>query len=278
MLEITSCKECRSPKRRKPNGKIVCDLCKRMESANYRKRNADSIKIYNKKCYDQNKEKESLRKKKWRLENPEKARLRYHPLKNRYNHMIDRCFNSESLPFKNYGGRGITVCDRWLGKEGFDRYVEDVYSTYIPGLTLDRINNNGNYEPNNVRWVDKLVQNNNTRAKLEYKLSIPDNSPIYLSFNKLGTIKQFSEINDIPLIVVKYRYAQHVNEEWILNCNTDNRYYEYLGHMYNMMELTLLSNLRYDVIRSRIRKYGWTVSEAIETPSTSQVKPELPRG
>lgn len=75
--------------------------------------------------------------------------------------MKTRCFNSNEKRYKDWGGRGITVCEKWLD---FDGFYDDMYSTYKEGLSLDRIDNNGDYEPSNCRWVELSEQNNNTRA------------------------------------------------------------------------------------------------------------------
>lgn len=77
-----------------------------------------------------------------------------------YNNMVARCTNENSTYFEIYGGRGITVCDRWL--ESFENFLEDMG---IPedGLTLDRIDPDGNYEPANCRWVNMSVQGYNRR-------------------------------------------------------------------------------------------------------------------
>lgn len=275
---VSPCKKCGGERRRKPSGQAVCDPCKRQESIDYRKRNQETIKAYTKKHYAEHKEQESERHKRWYAENTELAKQRKHPLRSRHTNMIHRCYNENCEAYANYGARGITVCDRWLGEGGFERYVEDVYPTYVPGLTLDRIDNDGNYEPNNVRWVSRTVQNNNTRTKLKYKLSIPANTPVYSEYGVLGTLMDFCKLHNLPLIIGKYRYAQHANEDWILHSDVDNRYYEYDGHRYNMTELSLLSNLRFDVIRSRIQKYGWTVARAVETPSSGVLTLDLPRG
>jgi hypothetical protein len=83
-----------------------------------------------------------------------------HPLHYVWQGMLQRCYNKKRIEFQNYGGRGIIVCERWLNIHNF---IEDMYPTYQFGLTIDRINNNGNYEPLNCRWVSRTVQSRNTR-------------------------------------------------------------------------------------------------------------------
>ncbi len=71
--------------------------------------------------------------------------------------MIDRCINPRNISFRTYGGKGISVCDRWLRIENF---VADM-GLRPEGLTLDRIDSNGDYEPTNCRWAHILDQQRN---------------------------------------------------------------------------------------------------------------------
>lgn len=89
-----------------------------------------------------------------------------------YNNMKSRCYKKYAEEFENYGGRGIRVCNEWLGEDGFINFYNWAYSHgYSEELTIDRINNDGNYEPDNCRWVTMMVQNSNSRHThmLEYK-------------------------------------------------------------------------------------------------------------
>jgi hypothetical protein len=79
--------------------------------------------------------------------------------------MKRRCFNKSNHNYKNYGGRGITVCQRWLD---FHNFLEDMSAGYSKGLSLDRIDCNGNYEPNNCRWATTEIQSYNKRVGKGY--------------------------------------------------------------------------------------------------------------
>lgn len=75
--------------------------------------------------------------------------------------MKDRCFNSEGESFKNYGGRGISVCERWANS--FGDFLSDMGARPSSRHELDRINNDRDYEPGNCRWAPRSVQANNKR-------------------------------------------------------------------------------------------------------------------
>lgn len=79
-------------------------------------------------------------------------------------HIKGRCNNPKTKCWKNYGGRGITICDRWLNN--FDNFLEDMGKRPTPDHQIDRINNNGNYEPSNCRWVSQLQNARNKRVTL----------------------------------------------------------------------------------------------------------------
>lgn len=79
----------------------------------------------------------------------------------------DRCYNEKAVQYPNYGGRGIVVCERWL--ESFENFITDMGFRPGPEYSIDRENNDGNYEPGNCRWVTQEIQSNNKRNNIYYE-------------------------------------------------------------------------------------------------------------
>lgn len=118
------------------------------------------------------------------------------------NGIKERCYNPNRKVYKDYGGRGIIVCDEWLNDYGaFCDWA--IQNGYNDTLTIDRIDNNGNYCPENCRWVTMKKQSNNRRNNklIEYK----------------GETKTISEWCDIFGIDKKLFYHRYNESHWPLD-------------------------------------------------------------
>lgn len=106
-------------------------------------------------------------------------------------HIRTRCFNPNTPDWPRYGGRGITMCDRWY--ESFEAFCEDM-GERPDGHSIDRIDNHGNYSPENCRWVVKKEQCRNRRSNkvLEYK-------------GESRSLAEWAETLNLPYDVVKQR-------------------------------------------------------------------------
>lgn len=109
---------------------------------------------------------------------------------NSWAHMMQRCKNPNNDRYHRYGGRTITVCDRW---KLFENFVADM-GMRPPGMSIDRINNSGNYEPSNCRWATPSEQSNNMDHNIRVMFQ--------------GEIKTLSEISLLTGIKKSTLYAR----------------------------------------------------------------------
>lgn len=106
--------------------------------------------------------------------------------------MIQRCHNPRNPKFMDYGGRGIRVCQRW---NKFENFLADMGLKSSPNLEIDRLDNNGNYEPDNCRWATRKEQTRNRRGN------------VLITHGGLTlTAQEWSELTGIQRQTILYRY------------------------------------------------------------------------
>ena len=137
--------------------------------------------------------------------------MKKHRFYDTYRNMKARCYNKSNPAYKHYGERGISVCEEW---QDIIKFVAWADSTYIEGYTLDRIDNAGNYEPSNCRWVDATTQaikqrmmKNNTTGYVGVYVARDNRWESRLTFNKVdiflgrfNTIEEAAQARDNYII------------------------------------------------------------------------------
>jgi hypothetical protein len=120
--------------------------------------------------------------------------------------MKNRCNNTADCKYNLYGGRGIRVCEEWQSDfQAYHDYVSSLPHYGEKGYSLDRIDNDGNYEPGNVRWATQKEQSNNKRTN------------IYIScYNETHTLKEWSDITGVNYSTIHGRYKRGKSPEEIL--------------------------------------------------------------
>lgn len=123
-------------------------------------------------------------------------------LYNRWKSIKQRCNNPNNKSFPNYGGRDIKICEEWMNFENFYNWA--INNGYSKELQLDRIDNNGNYEPNNCRWAKAIDNNHNRRNTVKIDGM---------------TIREFSEKFNMTYTLVHTRYYLLKNKGMEINTN-----------------------------------------------------------
>ena len=119
-----------------------------------------------------------------------------------WNHMLSRCRNPNVPAYRDYGGRGITVCKRWLK---FENFLADMGLRPTPQHTIERKNNAGNYTPSNCRWATRIEQANNKR-----------NNHLLTAFDRTMTYAQWARETGLDQSLIRYRHKRGLPVERIL--------------------------------------------------------------
>lgn len=161
-----------------------------------------------------------------------------------YYDMKQRCLNPKNTAYEYYGGRGITICDEWLGENGFINFSKWALSNgYDDELTIDRINTNGNYGPDNCRWADIHTQMMNRRNSL------------FIEHNgKSEAIMDIAQRHSLSTTTVKRRIDKGWDEKDIVLETPKERKVYYEGKYYSLKELAQKTGISYNTLQSRYNK------------------------
>lgn len=112
-------------------------------------------------------------------------------------HLVRRCTDSSDNSFGDYGGRGITVAEEWLGEGGFEKFLAHVGPRPSPKHSIDRIKNNEGYEPGNVRWATWEEQHRNKR-----------NNRLVAWDGRIASLVEWAEETGINYQTLRYRFGR----------------------------------------------------------------------
>ena len=175
-----------------------------------------------------------------------------------WKHIKDRCYNPESQYYYLYGGRGISVCNRWL--ESFLNFYEDMGTRPRDCTSIERIDGNGNYCPENCRWADYSEQSRNTSQN--WKITIDGETKVLTDWAKESPVTAGA-------IRHRIRKLGWSEKEAVFRPSKDRSYrqavnfYKYQGESYSATELCDMFNIGKTTFRRNLMK-GKSVEEIVE--------------
>ena len=159
-----------------------------------------------------------------------------------------RCHNSNRPEYPRYGGRGIKVCDRWL--ESFDVFLADMGPRLSNQHSIDRINNNGNYEPGNCRWATNKEQVRNRRNTV--KITIDGNCK---------SLAEWCEEYNCSLAAARYRRKKGLTGEAIFLSQVKT--ISFNGIVDTFSGWSKRTGIKPNTISMRVNKYNWPIGKAL---------------
>lgn len=195
----------------------------------------------------------------------------------RWRNMIDRCENPECKSYKRYGARGISVCERWHDVE---KFISDLPDGFKDGMQLDRIDNNGNYEPGNVRWVTpkkncsnrcstKLITyNGETKTSKEWSIQLGGSHWLVRQrIENFGWSIEKAITTPLCDTVENMRAAQKKRWEGHTKRPAPKppviRTVEYNGKLYTANEIADMAGKPVKLIRKQLYERGWSVEKVL---------------
>lgn len=160
--------------------------------------------------------------------------------------MIQRCYNSKNKRYYSHGGRGIIVCERWISS--YENFLEDVGRAPSKLHSLDRIDNDGDYEPGNCRWSTDSEQANNRRSNIRVNFQ-----------GRTQTLKQWCDELSLPYERIKARIHRGYTPEdaflkTIDGARIDSVFLELNGRVQTLTQWSKELNIPYNTLKRRARK------------------------
>lgn len=168
-----------------------------------------------------------------------------------YNCMLDRCYNPNASNYHRYGGLGRKVCDRWRGS--YKNFLLDM-GTRPSGMTLERKNTKGDYEPGNCIWATPKEQANNRL-----------NNRVLEVRGVRRTLKQWSELTGLSVQLIRYRIDKKgMSVVSAIENPLRNAYrMTYKGRTKTLLEWSKCSGINYRTLRSRYGR-GWSPEQCLQ--------------
>lgn len=172
-----------------------------------------------------------------------------------WSEMLSRCYNPKVKNYKNYGGRGIGVCDKW--RNSFEAFYQDM-GNKPAGKSIDRIDNEKGYSPDNCRWATSEEQANNKRSNVFISIS-----------GKRKTLAQWGRELGLNGVSVRYRASRGLD---VLNPHkkeTPAVLYTFRGRNLKLSEWSKILGIPKQLLYLRISR-GWTIERAFTTQWTKK--------
>lgn len=177
-------------------------------------------------------------------------------LKSIYYGMKQRCYNQNGINYKYYGGKGIFICDEWLND--FEKFYEwSLQNGYSDNLTIDRIDSNKEYSPENCKWSSKSEQAYNRSMSVKLTLN-----------GETKYLTQWAKQLNIDKKTLSWRYRNGWSDEEILTRPRDfkERKLSLNGETHSMSEWSRITGINISTISARIRD-GWSIKDTLTKKS-----------
>ena len=168
--------------------------------------------------------------------------------------MLTRCYNKSSRAYKDYGGRGIQVCDQW--RASFAQFFSDMGRRPSPKHSIDRKDNNGNYEPGNCRWATAHEQAQNKRNSIQVEIN-----------GCQASLADCAKVSGYTRAAIYQRHKRGITGEALLKTSVTTITHN--GITDSISGWSKRTGIKPTTIGQRLRKYGWSPERALTQGASS---------